>query len=345
MHLDYDQGYQSSTTIRKGKRYCSKYEEESECPSLELKDRSKILRQIAVDVLDPSKSVHDAEKKHGPLQFYKRRLRHQRDRLLFLQGSEYLRQGELLNVACSQYGITGEEYCESMKKEGVWGGGPEIVALCNYFKRPIHVYELMTWYPKTKATTSGGQKQTTTNTTRKRENPSMAQREYDDGSDVLAEFRLRRMACFGSPKFDYREPICILSADCRFPDLKPGQQASAGNHFMAILPPLKSGRMSSRSFGRQRDGRMGDSVCHSGMRVRSGGVMMPLGKRRNVGKTRRSQSTFEKREVVEKYVRPLYATKVVGDDKNVASHSMESFLRKTLEPVKRILTHRLSMLQ
>jgi hypothetical protein len=55
VHLDYDQGYQSSTTMRKGKRHCSKYGEEGrECPSLELKDRSKILRQIAVDVLDPS---------------------------------------------------------------------------------------------------------------------------------------------------------------------------------------------------------------------------------------------------------------------------------------------------
>ena len=44
------------------------------------------------------------------------------------------------------------------------------------------------------------------------------------------------MACFGSPKFDQKEPLHILSADCRFPDLIPGTQADAGNHFMAVFP-------------------------------------------------------------------------------------------------------------
>ena len=43
-------------------------------------------------------------------------------------------------------------------------------------------------------------------------------------------------ACFGSPKFDRKEPLHILSADSRFPDLKPGEQLSSGNHFMAIFP-------------------------------------------------------------------------------------------------------------
>jgi len=42
---------------------------------------------------------------------------------LFLQGSEFLRTNELLDIACSQYGLTAEEYCDSMRKDGVWGDG------------------------------------------------------------------------------------------------------------------------------------------------------------------------------------------------------------------------------
>ena len=42
-------------------------------------------------------------------------------------------------------------------------------------------------------------------------------------------------ACFGSPKFDRKEPIHILSADSRFPDIRPGEQLSSGNHFMTIV--------------------------------------------------------------------------------------------------------------
>ncbi len=63
-------------------------------------------------------------------------------RLLFLQGNEYLRARDLVNAAAAQYDLTGDEYCELMRMESYWGGGPEIVALCNYLKRPIHVYEL-----------------------------------------------------------------------------------------------------------------------------------------------------------------------------------------------------------
>mmetsp|Transcript_25628 Transcript_25628/g.33454 ORF Transcript_25628/g.33454 Transcript_25628/m.33454 type:complete len:161 (+) Transcript_25628:334-816(+) len=44
------------------------------------------------------------------------------------------------------------------------------------------------------------------------------------------------MACFGSPKFDRREPLHILSADSRFPDISPGKQLSSGNHFLAMFP-------------------------------------------------------------------------------------------------------------
>merc|ERR1712038_893227 len=35
---------------------------------------------------------------------------------------------------------------------------------------------------------------------------------------------------------DRKEPIHILSADSRFPDVKPGEQLSSGNHFMVLFP-------------------------------------------------------------------------------------------------------------
>lgn len=193
---------------------------------LDIYTRSEILRQISVDMLTPT--------------------RKRKEKLLFLQGNEYLRTHELLNIAASQYGITGEQYCEAMKKNGVWGGGPEIVALSNYLRRPIHIYEL----------TSVGPQGNSRNPRQKNTNLV----ECASSTDSKQEFRLRRMACFGSPKFDSREPLHILSADCRFPDLDPGQQASAGNHFMALFPDRK----------RVRDCL---ATTRSGFKVRSGATV------------------------------------------------------------------------
>ncbi len=34
-----------------------------------------------------------------------------------------------------------EDYCSQMRNKGVWGGGPEILALVNSLRRPIHVFE------------------------------------------------------------------------------------------------------------------------------------------------------------------------------------------------------------
>lgn len=118
-------------------------------------------------------------------------------RMLFLQGKEYLRAKDLVEAAASQYAVSGQEYCHTMRQNSYWGGGPEIVALCNLLQRPIHVYEL---------------------TSRDR------------------QFWLRRMACFGSPKYDRREALHILSADSRFPDIHPGKHLEIGNHFLAIFP-------------------------------------------------------------------------------------------------------------
>ncbi|CAJ1945665.1 unnamed protein product [Cylindrotheca closterium] len=124
----------------------------------------------------------------------------QKRKLLFLQGHEYLKAKDLVEAAASQYGISGSEYCQLMRQDSYWGGGPEIVALCNVLQRPIHVYEL---FVKNK------------------------------------RFMLRRMACFGSPKFDRNQALHILSADSRFPDLAPGKQLTSGNHFLAMFPVEK----------------------------------------------------------------------------------------------------------
>lgn len=121
----------------------------------------------------------------------------QQRKLLFLQGHEYLKAQDLVEAAASQYGISGSEYCRLMRQDSYWGGGPEIVALCNVLQRPIHVYELF----------------------------------VNDN-----RFVLRRMACFGSPKFDRHKALHILSADSRFPDLAPGKQLASGNHFLALFP-------------------------------------------------------------------------------------------------------------
>ena len=53
---------------------------------------------------------------------------------------------------------------------------------------------------------------------------------------ISNQFTLRRMACFGSPKFDRREPLHILSADSRFPDIEPRKIRKVGNHFLALFP-------------------------------------------------------------------------------------------------------------
>jgi hypothetical protein len=60
-------------------------------------------------------------------------------RRLFLQGEEYLEARELLMAAASQFDLEGNEYCDLMRRESYWGGGPEIVALCNCLQRPIHM--------------------------------------------------------------------------------------------------------------------------------------------------------------------------------------------------------------
>jgi hypothetical protein len=147
----------------------------------------------------------------------------QSQRRLFLQGKESLRANELVSAAAQQYGLTAEEYCAAMQQDCVWGGGPEIVALSNLLERPIHVYELAVLH-------SQQEQSERTSSTRSQLSSTSA------SSYPKSTFCLRRMACFGSPKFDRRPALHILSADSRFPDLQPGQQLAAGNHFLAVFP-------------------------------------------------------------------------------------------------------------
>ena len=57
----------------------------------------------------------------------------QKRKLLFLQGNEYLKARDLVQAAAAQYGLSGSEYCDLMKRDSYWGGGPEIVVGVSYF--------------------------------------------------------------------------------------------------------------------------------------------------------------------------------------------------------------------
>uniref|UniRef100_A0A7S2PB71 OTU domain-containing protein n=1 Tax=Leptocylindrus danicus TaxID=163516 RepID=A0A7S2PB71_9STRA len=181
----------------------------------ELFRRSKKLRNTAVQILQQSTEKGD--------------------KLLFMQGQEFLTCSELLSAAASQYNISPEEYCEAMLQDCTWGGGPEIVALVNALRRPIHVYELS------------------------------VHEELPNGSNSK-EFHLSRMACFGSPKFDKREPLHILSADSRFPDITPGRQKKSGNHFLALFPVRSATFTSTSSL--VRGGKTNNRLGFKGKRPR-----------------------------------------------------------------------------
>jgi len=182
-------------------------------------------------------------------------------KLLFLQGNEYLRAKDLVSAAAAQYGMTGKEYCEQMRKDSYWGGGPEIVALCNFLRRPIHVYELCCDEEEEEidmemdedceedvqsgafsgSSSGGGSKDgmdavVDTQGVKTRRSSRRSSSHSKRPSEYNTQFQLRRMACFGSPKFDRREALHILSADSRFPDIEPGKQLASGNHFLALFP-------------------------------------------------------------------------------------------------------------
>ena len=125
------------------------------------------------------------------------------NRSFYLEGEHSIEAAELVGAAAEQYGISSENYCESMRRQGVWGGGPEILALVNALERPIHVFEPV---PACNGT----------------------------------EFRLQLCGAFGSPRFDGSgRRVCILAADDKFPNCAPAEvkrHGEGGNHFLALLP-------------------------------------------------------------------------------------------------------------
>ena len=169
---------------------------------------------------------------------------------LYVQGREYINGRELIQAAAQQYNISDVEYCNTMAEDCVWGGGPEIVVLCNLLQRPIHVYELVTSTKSTIAPNAGRSDARSQSVSGSTGSSSSSSSSSSWTSQLLSHyptshsslpppspaFVLRRMACFGSPKYDHKKAIHILSADSRFPDLRPGQQSSAGNHFLAVFP-------------------------------------------------------------------------------------------------------------
>jgi len=154
-----------------------------------------------------------------------------------------MKTSQLLSTASSQYGISPEEYCELMMQDSYWGGGPEIVALCAVLRRPIHVYELVALKDNDgddvgesddvcdTSDNNGGQIEQQQQQ-QQQQQPYLTM--YKD--QTSNQFCLRLLATFGSPKFDSKEPLHILSADSRFPDVDPRCALKDGNHFLAMFP-------------------------------------------------------------------------------------------------------------
>mmetsp|Transcript_30581 Transcript_30581/g.88846 ORF Transcript_30581/g.88846 Transcript_30581/m.88846 type:complete len:427 (-) Transcript_30581:165-1445(-) len=205
-----------------------------------LREHSSWLRRVAVDLFEQEPS-----------------------RTLLMEGVERITARDLLSTAADQYNIPPEVYCRQMRRTTEWGGGPEIVVLANILQRPIHIYELDV-KPAPDSTSSAP------------EGSGASLTEAKQGT-----WRLRRIACFGSPQFDHAQggPIHILSADSRFPDLRPGEQLQYGNHFLALFPAgvdgkeLHSGTVSnSRSARRRHHSDVSESFPDKGRKDRDAAV-------------------------------------------------------------------------
>lgn len=244
---------------------------------VQLRHRSAELRKAAVEMLQRSPR-----------------------RRLFLQGDEYLEARELLQAAAAQFDLSGDEYCDLMRKESYWGGGPEIVALCNHLQRPIHIYELV-------ASPRGGTRDRSIESDappsgdENNESPSLSSPNNPSPSDIGAlscpNFSLRRMACFGSPRFDRREPLHILSADSRFPDVDPRKIRKVGNHFLALFPVNRA--IIARKAG-DEGGNLLNNRRHASIR---GGAKMKR-RRRSDGGEEVTTEAMGIGELIREFVRP-----------------------------------------
>ena len=147
---------------------------------------------------------------------------------LAMEGGEEIISSELLKMVAANYNMTDSEYLQQMLIPNTWGGGPEIVALSNHFKRPIHVYEL-----------------------------------HAHGT-IRKQFQLKICAKFGSPAFDSKTPLQILCADGRFPNIAPGSQKDIGDHFLALFPcPKKKSIGTSKASSSSSSSSIGTSKASS----------------------------------------------------------------------------------
>ncbi len=179
-----------------------------------------------------------------------------------------MKTSELLSTASSQYGITPEEYCELMMQDSYWGGGPEIVALCAVLRRPIHVYELV---PLVNDTHGGESDAAVSDDNDEEEQQQQEQEEAMYKEDPTSnQFCLRLLATFGSPKFDSKEPLHILSADSRFPDVDPKCTLKDGNHFLAMFPVDRMRACLHDYYFNGRGSRKGRMMNDRNQRVRGG---------------------------------------------------------------------------
>ena len=71
------------------------------------------------------------------------------NRVLYMNANESISCRDAVKLCADEFNVTYQEYLSRMKLPEVWGGGPEIVALSNELKVPIHIYELRTrpWFP------------------------------------------------------------------------------------------------------------------------------------------------------------------------------------------------------
>ena len=108
-----------------------------------------------------------------------------RGKVLAMEEGDEIISEALLKMIADVYEMKPDEYCHEILDPRTWGGGPEIVALSNHFKCPIHVYQLnseRTWLSRLNKPT----------------------------------FQLEICAKFGSPNFDSKQPICLLCAVGRY---------------------------------------------------------------------------------------------------------------------------------
>jgi len=149
---------------------------------------------------------------------------------LVMDNGEEISSSNLLQIVSDHYNMTTNEYCAKMLQTHAWGGGPEIVAISNHLKRPIHVYELA-------SSSSNGKSSSSNSAGASSRISSSSSSSSSSISTTSKDFYLKVCAKFGSPTFDNHEkPLCILCADGRFPNIKPGTQKKAGDHFLALFP-------------------------------------------------------------------------------------------------------------